>query len=132
MVQRMSGKLVEMFSDSMLIIGQVGGELEVRYLRMQEYLNQVRHLQSGFESFNLSQIPKSRNIYADSLATLATSWAQILPRVILVEDLCKPIEVGKNMVHIHQIRVGLSWMDSIILFFKEDILPESKSDADKV
>ena len=52
--------------------------------------------------------------------------------MILVENLCKTTEVGRNMVHIHQIRVGLSWMDSIILFFKEDILPESKSDADKV
>ena len=132
MVQRMSGKLVEMFSDSMLIIGQVGGELEAKYLRMQEYLNQVRHLQSGFESFNLLQIPKSRNTYADSLATLATSWAQILPRVILVEDLCKPIEVGKNMVHAHQIRVGPSWMDFIVLFLKEDILPKSNSEADKI
>ena len=49
-----------------------------------------------------------------------------------MENLCKTTEVGRNVVHIHQIRVGLSWMDSIILFFKEDILPESKSDADKV
>ena len=73
---------------------------------MQEYLNQVRHLQSGFESFNLSQIPRSRNTYADSLATLATSLAQNLPRVILVEDLCTPIKVGGDGVHIHQIRVG--------------------------
>ena len=39
MVQRMGGKAVEMFSDSRLIIGQVGGELEARDLRMQEYLN---------------------------------------------------------------------------------------------
>ena len=36
------------------------------------------------------------------------------------------------MVHIHQIRVGPSWMDSIVLFVKEDILPESKSEANKV
>ena len=75
MVQRMGGKAVEMFSDSRLIVGQVGGELEARDLRMQEYLNQVRHLQLGFESFNLSQIPRSRNTHANSLATLATSWA---------------------------------------------------------
>ena len=34
MVQRMGGKAVEMFSDSRLIIGQVGGELEARDLRM--------------------------------------------------------------------------------------------------
>ena len=75
---------------------------------MQEYLNQVRHLQSGFESFNLLQIPRKRNAHADSLAMLATSFAQSLPRVILVEDLCKPTKVGGDGVHIHQIRVGPS------------------------
>ena len=99
---------------------------------MKEYLNQVRHLQSRFESFNLSQIPRSRNTHADSLATLTTSSAQSLPQVIFVENLCKPTEIGRNMVHIHQIRVGPSWMDSIVQFLKEDILPEGKSEADKV
>ena len=99
---------------------------------MQEYLNQVRHLQSGFESFNLSQISRSRNTHADSLATLATSLAHNLPRVILVEDLYKPTEKGGNGVHIHQIRVGPNSMDPIVQFLKEDILSEGKSKADKV
>ena len=95
-------------------------------------MSQVRHLQSGFESFSLLHIPRSGNTYADSLATLATSSAQGLPRIIFVEDLCKPTEVKKGVVHIHQIRVGPSWMDSIVLFLKEDILPEEKSEANKV
>ena len=73
MVQKMEGKMVEIFSYLRLAIGQVKGELEARDIRMQEYLNQVRHLQSGFESFNLLQIPKSENTHANSLATLATS-----------------------------------------------------------
>ena len=68
----------------------------------------------------------------DSLATLATSSAQNLPRVILIEDLCNPTKVEGNMVYVHQIKVGPSWMDSIVLFLKEDILPEDKSEADKV
>ena len=41
-------------------------------------------------------------------------------------------KVKKEMIHIHQIRVGLSYMDPIVLFLKEDILPEVKSKADKV
>ena len=49
-----------------------------------------------------------------------------------MEDLCKPIEVEKNTVHVHLIRAGPSWMDSIVLFLKEDVLPEGKSKADKV
>ena len=39
MVHRMGAKVVEMFSDLRLVVGQVGGELEARDLRMQEYLN---------------------------------------------------------------------------------------------
>ena len=54
MVQKLGGKAVEVFSDSRLVVGQVQGELEARDLRMQEYLSQVRHLQSGFKFFNLS------------------------------------------------------------------------------
>ena len=39
MVQKMGRKIVEMFSDSRMVMGQVQGELEARDLRMQEYLN---------------------------------------------------------------------------------------------
>ena len=49
-----------------------------------------------------------------------------------MENLCKPTEVGRNVTHIHQIRVGPSWMDFIVLFLKEDILLEIKSKVDKV
>ena len=38
----------------------------------------------------------------------------------------------REMVHIHQIRVGPSWMDSIVLFLNVDILLEGKAEADKV
>ena len=63
---------------------------------------------------------------------LATSSAQDLPRVILVEDLYKPTETRRETAQIHQIRAGPSWMDSIIQFLKEDILPEERIKADKV
>ena len=53
MIQKIGGKAVEMFSDSRLIVGQVKGELEARDARMQEYLNQVKRLQSGFDFFSL-------------------------------------------------------------------------------
>ena len=87
MVQRMGGKSVKVFSDSRLVISQVKGEFEAKDERMQGYLSQVKCLQSEFESFNLLHIHRSGNAHADSLAMLATSSAQNLPRVILVEDL---------------------------------------------
>lgn len=97
MVQRMGKKAVEMFSDSRLVVGQVKGELEARDERMQGYSSQVRHLQSGFESFNLLHIPRSGNAHVDSLATLATSLARSLP-----------IEVRREVVYVHLVRVGPS------------------------
>ena len=132
MIHKIGGKSVKMFSDSRLVVGQVKGELEARDERMQGYLSQVRHLQSSFESFSLLHIPRSGNTHADSLATLATSSAQSLPRVILIEDLCKPTEVKGDMVHVYQVRVRPSWMNPVILFLREDILPEDKSKADKI
>ena len=48
MVQKMGGKIVEMFLDSRLIVGQVKGELEAQDTRMQEYLSQVRCIQTKF------------------------------------------------------------------------------------
>ena len=101
MVQKMGGKTVEMFSNSRLVVGQVKGELEAQDTRMQEYLGQLRHIQTKFESFGLSYIPRNGNTHADSLATLATSSAQDLPRVILVEDLYTPTLIKWDSLQIH-------------------------------
>ena len=132
MVQRMGGKSVRVFSDLRLVVSQVKGEFEAKDERMQGYLRQVKCLQSEFESFDLLHIPRSRNAHADSLTMLATSSAQNLSRVILVEDLYKPIETRKETTRIHQIKAGPSWMESIIQFLRDDTLPEEKIEADKV
>ena len=42
------------------------------------------------------------------------------------------MKVKGEVVHVHQVRVGPSWMDPIILFLREDILLEDKSKVDKV
>ena len=128
----MGGKSVTMFSDSRLVVGQVNGELEAMDERMQGYLAQIRHLQLKFESFSLQHIPRSGNTHADSLATLATSSAQNLPRVILLENLCKPSGIRGNMICIHHVKIGPSWMDPIIQFLSKDVLPEDKSEAEKI
>ena len=132
MVQKMGGKTVEIFSDSRLVVGQVKRELEVRDSRMQEFFSQVRRIQKNFEFFNLSYISRSGNIHADSLATLATSSAQDLPRVILVENLCTPTLIKRDLLQVHQIKLGPSWMDPILLYLERDILCEEKSEAEKI
>ena len=97
-----------------------------------EYLCQIRSIQVKFEVFEKSHIPRGGNTHADSLATFATFSAQDLPRVILVEDLCTPTSLHEGMPRIHQIKLGLSWMDSISLFLEKDILFEEKSGVERV
>ena len=128
----MGEKTTEMFSDSRLVVGQVKGKLEARDVRMQQYLSQVKRLWSDFDLFSLSHDSKSGNTHADSLATLATSSAGSLPWVIFVEHLDRANEVAKGMVRIHEVRVGPSWMDPIVKFLKNNILPEEKSEAEKI
>ena len=99
---------------------------------MLEYLCLVRSIQEKFEVFDLSHVPRSGNTHADSLATLATSSVQDLPRVILVEDLYTRTLTHQGAQQIHQITLGPSWMDAISLFLEKDVLPEEKSEADKV
>ena len=128
----MGGKVIELFSDSRLIVDQVKGELEARDPRMQGYLSQVRHMQTKFESFDLSHIPRGENTHADSLATFATSSAWSFPLVIIVEDLCTPTPPGKDVCQVHQINLAPSWMDPILKFLKSDTLPQEKIEAKKI
>ena len=115
---------MNMFSDSRLVVGQVNRELEARDERMQEYLVQVERLCAHFDHFNLVHVSRSENTHADSFATLATSSAQPLPHVILVEDLYSPMMTRTNSVRVHSIQAGPSWMDPLVLFLKHDTLPK--------
>lgn len=42
-----------------------------------------------------------------------------------------PVESGLIRVGVHQIRVGPSWMDPIIMFLKDGALPD-KGEAEKI
>ena len=123
---------MEMFSDLILVVGQVKGELEARDVKMQQYLSQVKRLRSDFDLFSLSHVSRSGNTHVDSLATLATSSTGGLPRIILVEHLDKASEIAKGTVHMHEVRMGPSWMDPIVRFLKNDILSKKKLEAEKI
>ena len=72
MVQKLGEKAVNMFSDSRLVVGQVNGELEARDERMQGYLDQVKRLQSRFDSFSLLHIPRVET-------HMSTHWPRLPP-----------------------------------------------------
>ena len=101
-----------LFRSLRLVVGQVRGEFEAKNKRMQGYFSQVKCLQLKFDSFDLLHVPISGNAHADSLAMLATSSAQDLPRVILVEDLYKPARTGETFKLIRSKRSRVGWIPS--------------------
>ena len=89
-------------------------------------------MQTKFESFNLSHIPRGENTHADSLATLATSLVRNFPRLIIVEDLHIPTSPKKDVCQVYQTSLAPSWMDPILKFLESDILPKEKVEAEKI
>ncbi|XP_075674773.1 uncharacterized protein LOC142643957 [Castanea sativa] len=132
MVKHLGGKIVKLYCDSRLVVGQVNGEFEARDGRMTSYLERVKGMLSLFESFQVQQVPRGQNAHADSLAMLATSLGSKLPRMVMVEDLLTPSLTSISVVRVHNIRVGPSWMDPIIAFLQQGILPEDGIAAEKV
>ena len=84
------------------------GEFKAKDQRLQWYISQVEQLQSSFEVFSINQVPKNKNAHTDSLATLAISLGEGLPRVIIVEDLVAPSWNNQDPVRINKIHVDPS------------------------
>ncbi|XP_075650056.1 uncharacterized protein LOC142620585 [Castanea sativa] len=130
MVDQLRGEVVELYSR--LVVGQVNGEFEARDERMQGYLTKVRQAQVHFESFTLKQILRGQNSHIDSLVILAMSLGSNLPRVVIVEDMASSSLVKKPLVGVHNIQVGLSWIDPLVIFLKQELLTEDKGEAEKI
>ena len=73
LVKLLGGEMAELYSDSRLVVGQVNGDFEARYKRIQRYLAKVQNARAHFKGFMLKQIPRGQNSHANSLVMLATS-----------------------------------------------------------
>lgn len=76
--------------DSWLVVSQVNGEFETKDQRMVSYLKEVRILRGQFEKVDILQISRGSNCHANSLATLASSVVDPLPRIVSIGFLPSP------------------------------------------
>ena len=122
---------VEVYSDSRLVVNQVQGSFEARDPRMMEYLRLVRQVMNQFLKAKVVQVAKGQNRHVDSLATLASSLTEKMPRLIKVELVAEPsinAGIGVSVIAISE----PSWMDPIINFLVEDQVPDDEKEAGKV
>lgn len=76
---------LEIYSDSRLLVSQVEGNSEARDSRMADYLKLVHSLRACFGLVKVSWVSRGQNSHVDSLATLASSIGNYIPRIISVE-----------------------------------------------
>ena len=99
---------------------------------MQGYLAKVQNAQAQFKGFILKQILRGQNSHADSLAMLATLLESSLPWVVIIEKMDSSSLTRAPLVGVCNLHVGLSWIDPIVNFLKQRLLPKDKCEVEKV
>ena len=122
---------VEIYSDSRLVVSQVEGSLKVKDPRMVEFLRLVNFLRKSFDRVKVTQISRGKNSHADSLATLASSVEDSVPRIISMEEVDHPSIERLCCVVVASIP-RLSWMDPITTFIIDGLLLSDQRKVDKV
>ena len=80
----MGVKKIQVQSDSQLVVNQLQGSYQTRDTKEAAYLQLAKDLQSSFEEFSVSQVPRTDNSHADALANLGAAIQTALPMTILV------------------------------------------------
>ena len=86
----MNIKILDIYSDSQLVVNQVMGEYQARGLKMVAYLNKTKDLLAQFDKYTLQQVPRDQNSNADALAKLASAKDADTLNIVLVEWLSMP------------------------------------------
>ncbi|XP_059635272.1 uncharacterized protein LOC132277429 [Cornus florida] len=136
MARELKVKSLVTFSDSQLIIRQVTGEYGTKDEIMEAYHFAVLREVKDFDQIKFVQLPREYNEDADRLACSASSSGETLVRVILVDVLSQPSIFGESSrLDPWQINVILyepTWIDPIMNFIRDGVLPERKDEARKI
>ncbi|XP_065020515.1 uncharacterized protein LOC135645761 [Musa acuminata AAA Group] len=115
---------IRVITDSQLVARQLDGGYEARDPTMAKYLAQVKSLATKFAHFELSNVPKSENQRADTLAKWASGsapWArpetEVLPH--------RAIEVVATVTG----GAPATWVQEMLRFKRDGALPDNETTA---
>ena len=98
---------------------------------MKEYLWVAKQVISQFITAKVVQVARGQNKHANSLATLASSMTEDVPRIIKVELIAQPsIDIVTSVAVVSTSRP--CWMGPIISFLAEDQVPDDEKEANRV
>nr|GEV43713.1 reverse transcriptase domain-containing protein [Tanacetum cinerariifolium] len=125
------GENVQVNVDSKLVANQVLGTYVAKEDNMIKYLEIVRGLISGFTTFSISQVPRSKNKKADVLSKIASTSFAHLSKQVLVEVLENKSIKEKEVAAVIE-EDGPTWMTQLVDYLKEGVLPGDKKEARKL
>lgn len=115
-------RAVHVFCDSKRVSSQVNAEFEAREPRMMTYLQHAQNLITGFDSFQVTHIPRAKNSKADRLARIGSGIDQdLFFRVEILES----SSIHESSVNI--ITKEISWMTLIMRYLEKEKTPRTKS-----
>ncbi|XP_038707287.1 uncharacterized protein LOC120002598 [Tripterygium wilfordii] len=127
---RLGAKELVIYSDSQLVVSQLTGLYSARTATMD--MEKTKQLLDRLHDYKVIQIPREQNDHADALATLASADQQGVKRVIQVQVLERSsIDEMPEEIRCAEEQVP-SWMDPIVAYLKDGILPEDKKEARKL
>nr|GEU38146.1 reverse transcriptase domain-containing protein [Tanacetum cinerariifolium] len=127
----MGVKDVHVSVDSKLVANQVLGTYVAKEDNMVKYLEIVKSLVSGFTTFSISQVTRSKNKKADALNKIASTSFAHLSKQVLVEVL-KDKSIKEKEVATVIDEDGQTWMTPIVDYLKEGILLKDMKEARKL
>ena len=123
--KEMEAEELFVFSDSQLVTNQLSGKYEARDEKMAKYLEKARESLKDFRAVRVEKIGRESNSHADALAGLASAVKESTQRPIVIEHLSKSsLESEELILEVLCSDLGPSWMDPIINFLKNDVVPE--------
>ncbi|XP_021827212.1 uncharacterized protein LOC110767855 [Prunus avium] len=128
LAKELGAKKIQVRSDSQLVVNQVNEEYQTRDDTMIAYVAKARDLLSQFQTYELSQIPRSKNSRADSLAKLASAAASEIKRVVPIEFLAER-SIDRAEQEVSMLNQGPDWMTPIRDFLTNGTLPTDKAEA---
>ena len=121
---------VKIRTNSQLVANHVSEMFQPRDGKMEQYLKKVKQMIGKFEAVEVIQIPMEENSRADILARLAAVADPKLPKSVPLEVKSSPsIEQNLEVLRIDQ---KCSWMDPMISYIRDEVLPPDKLRARKI
>nr|GEX71469.1 reverse transcriptase domain-containing protein [Tanacetum cinerariifolium] len=122
---------IQVSVDSKLVANQVLGTYMAKEDNMVKYLEIAKSLVSGFTTFSISQVPRSKSKNADALSKIMSTSFAHLSKQVLVEVLENKSIKDKEVAAVIE-EDGPTWMTQLVDYLKGGVLLGDKKEARKL